>query len=132
MERMPAGDAQRIWFPEMILTLRSSWQPAMPFETMVALRDKLDAMLQQIRAERQVRPPIFRCQKCGYVGEGAAPHVSVRAMILAVARFGIAAPEAIRNIEKAWNGYRKQNGLDLNCHSGTATPPVGCDHQSPD
>jgi hypothetical protein len=115
----------------MTLTLRSSWQPAMPFETMVELRDKLDGMLQQIRAERQVRAPIFRCPKCGHVGEGAAPHISVRAMILAVARYGIAAPDSTRNIEKACNAYRKQKGLDFNGHSGTVPRrPIECDHPS--
>jgi hypothetical protein len=114
----------------MILTLRSSWQPAMPFETMVELRDKLDGILQQIRAERQIRAPIFRCPKCGQIGEGAAPHVSVRAMILAAARFGFAAPGATRDVEKAWNVYRKQQGLDLNGNSGTAPPPkIECDHR---
>jgi hypothetical protein len=46
----------------MILTLRSSWQPAMPFETMVELRDKLNGMLEEIRAERQVRVPFFGAQ----------------------------------------------------------------------
>jgi hypothetical protein len=105
---MPAGDARRTWFPEMIVTLRSSWQPAMPFEAMVDLRDKLDGMLQHIRAERQIRTPIFRCLKCGQIGEGATPHVSVRAMILAVARFDIPAPDATRDVEKRWNEYRKQ------------------------
>lgn len=127
---MPAGDAHRTWFPEMILTLRSSWQPAMPFETMVELRDKLDSMLQQIRAERQVRAPIFRCPKCGHIGEGAAPHVSVRAIILATARFGIAASDKTRDVEKAWNLYRKQRGLDLDGHGGAALAKMECDHRS--
>jgi hypothetical protein len=126
---MPAGDAQRTWFPEMISTLRSSWRPAMSFETMVELRNKLNVMLQEIRAERQARVPIFRCPKCGQAGEGTVPHVSVRAMILAVARFGIATPDEVRNIEKAWNAYRKQMGLDLNGNCGAARPQVDCDHQ---
>src|SRR5690349_6945398 len=54
---------------------------------------ELDEMLQRIRSERHIRPATFKCAKCGYVGEGAEPHVSVRAMILSVIRFGIAAAE---------------------------------------
>ena len=87
---MAAGDAQRVWFPEMIESLRSQWQQGLSFEAIVKLCDDLDAMLQRIRSERHIRPPVFKCPKCGHVGEGAEPHVSVRAMILSVIRFGIA------------------------------------------
>ncbi len=87
---MAAGDAQRVWFTEMIESLRSQWRQGLSFEAIVKLRDDLDAMLQRIRSERHIRPPVFKCPKCGHVGEGAEPHVSVRAMILSVIRFGIA------------------------------------------
>jgi len=74
----------------MIESLRSQWRQGLSFEAIVKLRDDLDAMLQRIRSERHIRPPVFKCPKCGHVGEGAEPHVSVRAMILSVIRFGIA------------------------------------------
>ena len=51
--------------------------------------------------------------RCGHVGEGAALHVSVRAMILSLARFRIASPEQTAALEKGWAGYRSRNGLDL-------------------
>ena len=54
----------------------------------------------------------FKCSKCGHVGEGE-PHVSVRAMILSVIRFGIADAEPAYMIEKGWAAYRKQKELDL-------------------
>ena len=49
---MPAGDASRTWFSEMIEALRREWKPEMPWEQVVALRDCLDAMLQEIRLLR--------------------------------------------------------------------------------
>ena len=110
---MPAGDAQRVWFPEMMDTLRARWHGGISFDELTQLRDKLDAMLEQIRSERQIRPPVFRCSRCGSVGEGAALHVSVRAMILSLARFRIASPEQTAALEKGWAEYRLQNGLDL-------------------
>src|SRR5260370_34235935 len=88
---MAAGDAQRVWFPEMIDQLRSQWHKSMSFDAIVELRDDLEAMLQRIRSERRIRPAGFRCPHCGHVGEGAEPHVSVRAMILSLLRFGIGA-----------------------------------------
>ena len=119
-----AGDAQRVWFPEMIERLRSQWPHGTSFEALVKLRDELDAMLQRIRLERGIRPPVFRCPRCGHVGEGAEPHVSVRAMILSLARFGIAPAEQTSGLEKAWAAYRKQHGLDLDGKS-MGSPPTG-------
>lgn len=92
---MAAGDAQRVWFPEMIERLRSRWNQDMSLDALVVLRDELDAMLQRIRAERHIRPTVFRCPKCGHVGEGRQPHVSVRAMILSLGRFGFAAADPL-------------------------------------
>src|ERR1039458_5618624 len=71
--------------------------------------DELDAMLHRIRSEGHVRPPVVKCPRCGHVGEGAEPHVTVRAMILSLVRFGIAPAEPVNTLEKGWAAYRKQN-----------------------
>jgi len=97
----------------MIELLRAQWHPGMSFAPIVDLRDVLDAMLQEIRSERQIHPPVIRCPRCGHVGEGAEPHVSVRAMILSLTRFAIAPAEQTSALEKGWAAHRKQNGLDL-------------------
>jgi hypothetical protein len=110
---MASGDAQRIWFPEMIGRLRSQWHQGMSLDAVVELRDDLDAMLQRIRSERRIRSAVFRCSHCGYVGEGADPRVSVRAMILSLGRFDIATADQTRALEKAWAAKRKESGLDL-------------------
>ena len=54
---MPAGDASRTWFSEMIETLRQEWKPEMAWERVIALRDCLDAMLKEIRFSRGIRSP---------------------------------------------------------------------------
>jgi hypothetical protein len=59
---MAAGDPQRVWFQEMVDTLRSKWHRDMSFEAIIRLRDELDGMLHQIRSERQIRSPLFRCR----------------------------------------------------------------------
>jgi hypothetical protein len=110
---MAAGDAQRVWFPEMIARLHSEWRQGMSCDSLIGLRDDLDAMLQQIRSGRHIRPAVFKCPECGHVCEGPEPHVSVRAMILSLSRFGIASAGQTRPLEKAWAAYRKQKGIDL-------------------
>jgi hypothetical protein len=119
---MPAGEAQRVWFPEMIEWLRSEWHPGMSLDAIIELRDGLDPMLQRIPSERHIRPPIFRCTQSGHVGEGTEPHISVRAMILSLSRFGIATAELTHALEKDWAAYRQGNGLDLYGRSLASLP----------
>ena len=110
---MPSGDAQRTWFPEMIVRLRSEWHEEMSIPALIGLRDELDETLHRIRAGRNVQTPIITCRKCGMTGHAAEPHVSVRALILALARFEIASKDQIRVLEKEWAAYREQHRLDI-------------------
>jgi hypothetical protein len=110
---MASGDPQKTWFPEMIHALRLEWHESMSFPDLIALRDSLDSMLHEIRSTRNIRSPIMKCPKCGKVGPGAEPRVSVRATILSLRRFEIATPEHTKILEKKWAAYRKENGLNL-------------------
>src|ERR1700694_3504792 len=120
---MAAGDTQRVWFAKMVEQLRPQWHQGIPCETIVELRDDLDAMLQRTRSEGHINSPVFRCRQCGHIGPGAEPHVSVRAMILSLTRFGIAAAEQTCALEKGSAAYRKQNGLDI-YGKRTASRPI--------
>ena len=64
-EEMPSGDAQRQWFPEMIEMLRQQWHPGLSLAGLALLAARLDSMLQQIRKDRNIIPPMFTCPKCG-------------------------------------------------------------------
>ena len=119
---MAAGDAQRVWFPEMVQHLGLRWRDELPMEALLWLRDELDDMLGRIRSTRHIANQIFKCPACRHVGRGADPHVSVRATILALARFSVAARERVRALEKAWATYRKTAGLDLYGHVPTGEP----------
>jgi hypothetical protein len=124
---MPSGDAQRTWFPEMIVRLRSEWHEGVSMPALISLRDELDAMLQGIRTGRNIQTPIVTCRRCGTTGPAAEPHVSVRALILAVARFGIASRDQTRRLEKAWAEYRKQHRLDIEGKAPSQVPG-SCPH----
>ena len=86
----------------------------MQWEQVVALRDRLDAMLQEIRSSRQIRPPTMWCPACNERAQQAPPSVSVRALIFALGRFGIAPQAEAKSLEKRWAKHRKENGLDRN------------------
>ena len=127
---MAAGDAHRVSFPEMVEHLRLHWRDDLSMEALVRLRDELDDMLGHIRSTRHISNPVFKCPACGHIGRGADPHVSVRATILALTRFGVAAKEPARTLEKAWSAYRKTARLDLYGNAATSTPArlTGCAH----
>lgn len=110
---MPSGDPQRTWFQEMIQKLRAEWHVDMSFPDLIKLCESLDSMLRDIRSTRKIRSPIFKCPRCGHVGPGAEPRVSVRAMILSLARFKIAEAQHAKLLERRWAAYREKNQLDL-------------------
>jgi hypothetical protein len=124
---MPSGDAQRTWFPEMIVRLRAEWHTGMSMPALIGLRNELDGALQRIRAGRNIQTPIITCSKCGLTGPAAEPHVSVRALILALARFEIASKDQTRVLEKEWVAYRKQHQLDVE-GKATAGGLESCPH----
>jgi hypothetical protein len=108
---MPVGDPQRTWFPEMIQQLRSEWHPDMSFPDLIAMRDFLDAMLHEIRLIREIPSMIVRCHKCGHIGPSAEPRVSVRAMILSLGRFEIAASQCTKALERQGGVMARKTGL---------------------
>ena len=114
----------------MVEHLRLRWRDDLSTEALLRLRDELDNMLGRIRSTRCISNPLVKCPGCGHIGRGADPHVSVRATILALTRFGVAAKEPARALEKAWSAYRKTVGLDLYGHAATSDPArlPGCAH----
>jgi hypothetical protein len=60
---MPSGDAQRTWFPEMVVRLQSKWRERVSMPTLISLRDKLDGMLQRIRTGRNIQTQVITCRR---------------------------------------------------------------------
>jgi len=83
---MPAGDAQRTWFPEMITALRREWRETMSCAELVELRDRLNAMLQAIRSERDIHPPMMK-----HAGEIVGPNAR-----LAVRSIAASVPQEVK------------------------------------
>ena len=54
------------------------------------------------------------CPVCNQHTQQAPPNVSVRALILALGRFGIVAAAEVKSLEKRWAKHRKENNLDRN------------------
>lgn len=70
-----------------------------------------------IRTARHIRTAVITCRVCGATGPESELHVSVRATIAALVRFGIASKGVARVLERDWAAYRRQNDLDLFGHA---------------
>ena len=108
---MASGDAQRVWFPELIAIVRQAGDMALSIDALLCLRDQLDTTLQRIRQRRQILPALMWCPHCQARHRAAPPSVSVRATILAVGRFTRATAAEVQALEKQWNRYRRQHQL---------------------
>ena len=54
---MPSGDAQRVWFPEMLEELRSTWSSAMTWEELADFCWRMTEKRKEIRRTRGIQPP---------------------------------------------------------------------------
>jgi len=110
---MPAGERSQTWFPELVAELRASWRSDLSWAAIITLRDRLQAMVDEIIVTRGIKRARVRCFHCGHVGPGAPPVISVRGVILALQRFGIEPQDAVHRLDKAWAKHRAQEQLDL-------------------
>ncbi len=120
---MPSGERSQTWFPEMVASLRAAWRPQLSWVAIIELRDAMQAQLNHIRTSRNIRPPVSTCPKCGRTEPEAEPRVSVRAMLLALRRFGIESQETVRQLERGWAKHRAAEALD-----GEGRPDTGACH----
>lgn len=116
---MASGDAQRIWFPAAVDELRDRWSRSLTMAELVTLRDHLDAVVQRIRAEAGILPAKTRS---GAPRRRGLPRVSVRSMIVALGRFGIAPEIDVEELDLRWKRYRSEHRLDP---YGKQTEPTG-------
>ena len=110
---MPRGERSQTWFPELVAELLQSWRTDLTWEAVIDLRDRLQRRLEHILSSRGITPATVRCLHCGQVGPGSPPATSVRAVLLALRRFGIEPEDRVRQLDKEWSRHRALLRLDL-------------------
>jgi len=58
---MASGDSGRTWFPELVDELRASWRPDLSWAAIIDLRDRLQAMVEEIIVTRGIKRARVRC-----------------------------------------------------------------------
>ncbi|MBI3923969.1 MAG: hypothetical protein HY319_00360 [Armatimonadetes bacterium] len=128
---MPAGDAQRVWFPKMLEELKSTWSTLMTWEE---LADFCEGMTEQRRGIRQalgIKPPRMRCPKCGQVSRSSIAGVSIRSALFALKNVGVVTAAEFEELDRNWKRHKARHALDaygrnLESRCGRVDNPLPC------
>ena len=109
---MPSGDAQRLWFPEMLEELRSTWSGAMTWEELADFCGRMTEKRKEIRRTRDIQPPRTRCVKCGRVSSSDISGVSIRSALFALKNNGVVTDAEFKDLDRSWKRHKARHSLD--------------------
>jgi hypothetical protein len=107
---MPAGDAQRAWFPEMLEDLKSHWSSDMTWEELAVFCRDMTEKRHEIKEARGIKPPRVTCKECG--GQMVLPPVSIRSALFALRKINAIDESEFEKLDRERGKHRKANGLD--------------------
>ena len=81
---MTSGDAQRVWFPEMLDELERTWSASVSWEELADFRHRMTEKRKDIRESRGIEPPLTRCPRCGAVSRCDVSGISIRSALFAL------------------------------------------------
>lgn len=109
---MPAGDAQRIWFPEMLDELKRTWSRAIAWEELADFCHRMTEKRRGIRQMRGISPPRMRCPKCGQASRSDISGVSIRSALFALKNNGVVTAAEFKELNRSWMRHKAKHGLD--------------------
>jgi len=99
---MPAGDAQRAWFPEMTDALQKLWTPEMSWEECASLCKSMTSMRAEIKTKKHIRGPRMRCKKCNQMSEMILLPIGIRSLLYALRKLEVLSDEELSFMDKDW------------------------------
>ena len=109
---MAAGDAQRVWYPEMLDELKTRWTPGMSWGDVIVFCDRMTTMRKELALSRDIKPPMIKCHKCGTRERGAYPTIGIRSLIFALQKIEAISDDELKEIDRDWKRYRRKNALN--------------------
>jgi hypothetical protein len=122
---MPSGDAQRVWFPEMIEELKGAWSKAMTWEDLAYFCARMTDKRKEIRVDIGIHPPRERasppppgrqCPRCGQMSRPYRANpvgVSIRSALFALKNSGVITDTEFKSLDKSWMKHKVEHSLDL-------------------
>ena len=116
---MPAGDAQRAWFPEMLSELRQFWDNDPNWPDVVEFCEKMTSLRSSIWEQRGIRGPMMTCRNCGKKHAMTLPPISPRSLLFALQKIEIITDDELKQLDKEWKRFRQNENLDALGHVNT-------------
>lgn len=110
---MAIGDAQRVWYPEMLADLRRIWFFGMPWEEVIAFCGQMTLKRKELAIAKGVKPPMMKCKYCGRSKRTDYPTISVRSLIYALLKIKIISEEQRKEIDRDWRKYQRESFWDV-------------------
>ena len=118
---MASGDAQRVWFPEMLDELERTWSATVSWEELADFCHRMTEKRKDIRQSGAIEPPLTRCPRCGAVSRSDVSGVSIRSALFALKKIGAVTEAEHKALDKSWRKYKTRNRLDA--YGRKARPP---------
>jgi hypothetical protein len=110
---MASGDAQRVWFPEMLDELERKWSSAsVSWEELADFCQVLTQKRKGIRESRGIELPLTRCPRCGAISRSDVSGVSIRSALFALKKSGAVTEAEHEALDKSWRRFKTRNRLD--------------------
>ena len=109
---MAAGDAQRVWFPEMLEELVAWWKPDVTWEALGEFCGRMMEMRKAIRENRGIEPPLMYCGEWDRMERMDVPGITIRSALFALKKAGVVSDEQLQELDRSWQRHQRTNGLD--------------------
>ena len=109
---MASGDAQRVWFSEMLEELASVWSLEMDWAELADFCERMTLQRRAIRMARGIRPPRTRCRRCGKYSQSDIEGVSIRSALFALKKSGLLNEADFKVLDKRWKRHKAAHNLD--------------------
>ena len=109
---MPAGDATRAWFPQMIEELRKKWTPTLSWDEYAELAREMTRLRTEIRREKSISSPRSFCKSCGGTHGMELLPIGIRSILFTLKKAELLDDEQFSHLDKEWKRYQRIHRLD--------------------
>ncbi len=109
---MASGDNFKVWFPEMIVILKSKWTPTLDWEEITELCGAMSEQRNAIRVKKGIKNPVMHCDDCGEKHELLLTPITIRSLLFALKKENIVDAVEFERLDSDWKKYQRKHKLD--------------------
>jgi len=112
IKSMPAGDASRSWFPQMIDVLKKKWTRSLSWEECAQLAREMTELRAKIRKVKGISSPQMFCKSCGEIHGMDPLSIGIRSMLFALRKAEVLDGDHFVRLDNEWKKHQRLHRLD--------------------